>query len=196
MPEKINKNQLDTKLPKNHHDSKTPSNVSDENSNVQKKSATRVLESEPPTKNILEENESTSAIKLTENDSGQIKDLVSQQQFNEHLIKLLVLLYQIDNKITLTEQDYFEDLIEKLNWNSGVSISAFISDAIHQARVAIDHGEEREFLFSLAKGLNHDPAEAFEHAMNLTAVDGKRSDEELEMLSLLSNRVLAKGLVA
>lgn len=127
---------------------------------------------------------------------GYVKDLASQQQFNENLIKLLVLLYQIDNKITLTEQDYFEGLIEKLNWHSGVSISAFINDAIHQARVAIDHGREREFLFSLAQGLNHDPAEAFEHAMNLTAADGKRSDEELEILSLLSNRVLVKGLVA
>ncbi|MET1218972.1 MAG: TerB family tellurite resistance protein, partial [Glaciecola sp.] len=32
------------------------------------------------------------------------------QRFNEALIKLSVLLYQIDGKITLSEQDYLEDV--------------------------------------------------------------------------------------
>jgi hypothetical protein len=66
------------------------------------------------------------------------------QAFNESVIKLLVLLYQIDGKVTLTEQDYFDEVSAALDWRSGVSISAFINDAIHQARVAIDQKAARE----------------------------------------------------
>lgn len=125
-----------------------------------------------------------------------LHDVTAQQAFNEALIKLLVLLYQIDGKVTLTEQDLFDDILAQLDWHSGVSISAFVNDAIHQARLAIDHQRAREFLFSLANGLNHDPARALELAMDITEVDGRRSEDELELLGLLSNRVLAKGFIA
>lgn len=119
--------------------------------------------------------------------------LTSAQTFNESLIKLLVLFYQIDGKVTLTEQDTFDKITESLDWRSGVSISAFINDAIHQARVAIDQQASREFLFTLGNGLKYNPSQALEYAMDITEVDGKRSDEEIELLSLLSNRVLASG---
>lgn len=115
------------------------------------------------------------------------------QAFNESVIKLLVLLYQIDGKVTLTEQDYFDEVSAALDWRSGVSISAFINDAIHQARVAIDQKAAREYLFALGNGLCHNAAQALEYAMDITEVDGKRSEEELELLALLSNRVLARG---
>lgn len=124
-----------------------------------------------------------------------IPQITPAQAFNESLIKLLVLLYQIDGKVTLTEQDYFEEVSATLDWRSGVSISAFINDAIHQARVAIDQKAAREFLFTLGNGLCHNAAQALEYAMDITEVDGKRSEEELELLSLLSNRVLARGFV-
>ena len=121
------------------------------------------------------------------------QQVTPEQGFNEDLIKLAVLLYQIDGKVTLTELDYFDELVNSLNWRSGVSLDAFVNDTIHQARVAIDSDHAREFLFSLGNGLNVDPAKALETAMNITEVDGFRCDEELELLSLLSNRVLAKG---
>lgn len=126
----------------------------------------------------------------------RVLGLKDAQEFNEDLIKLAVLLYQIDGKVTLSEQDYFENLVANMNWRNGVSLEAFINDAIHQSREAIDHSDTREYLFSLSAGLNHDPATALEMAMAITQVDGKRSDDELELLSLLSNRVLAKGFVA
>ncbi|MBT1452462.1 TerB family tellurite resistance protein [Glaciecola sp. XM2] len=119
-----------------------------------------------------------------------------RQLFNEALVRMSVLLYQIDGKVTLTEQDYFEELTEQLEWTSGTVLPAFISQVIHEARVAIDQNAAREYLRDLGNDLNIDPAKAFEVAMEITAADGKRSDEELELLSLLSNRVLAKGLVA
>ncbi|MDT0595965.1 TerB family tellurite resistance protein [Glaciecola petra] len=126
----------------------------------------------------------------------RVLGLKDAQNFNEDLIKLAVLLYQIDGKVTLSEQDYFESLVNNMDWHNGVSLEAFINDAIHQSRLAIDQYETKEFLFSLSAGLNHDPATALEMAMAITQVDGNRSEDELELLSLLSNRVLAKGLVA
>ncbi|OFA30573.1 hypothetical protein BAE46_11350 [Glaciecola punicea] len=121
--------------------------------------------------------------------------MTAEQGFNEAVINLLVLLYQIDGKVTLTEQDLFDEIIATLNWHSGVSISAFINGAIHQARVAIDQLKAREYLFKLGTGLNYNPAQALEYAMDITEIDGKRSEEEIELLALLSNRVLARGLV-
>lgn len=129
-----------------------------------------------------------------EYDPSQV--ITKEQAFNESIIKLCVLLYQIDGIVTLTEQDYFESLCEGLDWQSGVSLPAFVNSAIHDARVAIDTEQAREYLFSLGNGLNLDPATALEVAMDITAIDGERNEEELELLSLLSNRVLAKGLVA
>lgn len=121
--------------------------------------------------------------------------ITTAQAFNQSLIKLLVLLYQIDGKVTLTEQDYFEEVTAKLDWRSGVSISAFINDAIHQARVAIDQNAVRKFLFTLGNGLCHDAAQALKYAMEITELDRRRSEEQLEILALLSNRVLARGFV-
>ncbi|WP_371194951.1 TerB family tellurite resistance protein [Glaciecola sp. SC05] len=118
------------------------------------------------------------------------------QRYNEALVRMSVLFYQIDGKITLTEQDYFETLTESLDWKSGIVISAFISQAIHESREAISSGNACEYLRDLGNDLNIDAARSLEVAMDITAADGKRSDEELELLSLLSNRVLAKGLVA
>jgi tellurite resistance protein len=118
-----------------------------------------------------------------------------EQAFNEALIKLMVLLYQIDGKVTLGEQDYFDEVIEAMQWRSGVAISAFVNDAIHQTRVAIDTANTREYLFGLSTGLNINAAHALEVAMDISEADGNRSDDELELLSLLSNRVLATGVV-
>ena len=129
--------------------------------------------------------------------SYDVNQVITQQQaYNEALVQLLVLLYQVDGKVTLTEQDYFDATVEKLNWRSGIALTAFINNAIHEARVAIDTQQTRELLFSLGTALNYDPAQALEAAMDITEVDGNRSDEELELLALLSNRVLARGLVA
>ena len=133
---------------------------------------------------------------IYDNDQQDSQKVTPTQTFNESLIKLLVLLYQVDGIVTLTEQDLFDEITSSLDWRSGVSISAFINDAIHQARVAIDEQASREFLFTLSDGLNVNAAQALEYAMDITAIDGKRSEDELEILALLSNRVLARGLVS
>ncbi len=125
-----------------------------------------------------------------------MKQLEQEQQFNEALIRMTVLLYQIDRKVTLTEQDYLSDLTESITWRNGIVLSAFISQAIHESRQAIDTQQSEQYLRTIGKDLNINPARAFEVAMEITEVDGKRSEEELELLSLLSNRILGRRLVA
>jgi len=123
-------------------------------------------------------------------------DTSQHQLHNEALIKLTVLLYQIDGKVTLTEQDYFDELLQEMSWHSGIAKEAFVSDAIHQAREAIDASAAADFIRSLSDELNIDAARSLEVAMAITKVDGIRSEKEVELLALLANRVLARGLVA
>lgn len=129
---------------------------------------------------------------------SQLRPLNTQQhqQHNQALIQLTVLLYQIDGKVTLSEQDYLEELLHEMTWHSGISKDAFVSDAIYLAREAIDGERSPDYLRSLSNELNIDAARSLEVAMEVTKVDGERSEKEVELLALLANRVLAKGLAA
>lgn len=121
--------------------------------------------------------------------------LSHQQHFNQALIKLSVLLYQVDGKVTLSEQDYLESVVDGLDWDSPICVDAFINDAIYQTRQAIDAGEATQYLREMKNHLTFDAQKAMEVAMNITGVDGERSDEETELLSLLTHKLLAKALV-
>ncbi len=123
-------------------------------------------------------------------------DTRQHQLHNQALIQITVLLYQIDGKVTLTEQDYLDELLQDMAWHSGISKDAFVTDAIHQAREAIDGGTAPDYIRSLSDELNIDAARSLEVAMAITKVDGERSEKEVELLALLANRVLARGLVA
>ena len=120
--------------------------------------------------------------------------LSTQQQYQEALIKMAVLFYQVDGKITLTEQDYLDELLESLDWDSPTSRDAFMNDVIYHTRTAIDAGEATDVLKSLQPQLVKDANRAVEVATVMTGVDGERSDEETELLSLLTHKLLAKAL--
>ena len=111
------------------------------------------------------------------------------------MIRLSVLLYQVDGKVTLSEQDYLEDVINHLDWQSPICREAFFTDAIYQTRQVLDAGEEQRYLRTLQTDLLFDADKALEVAMAITGIDGERSDEETELLSLLTHKVLAKALV-
>ena len=120
--------------------------------------------------------------------------LSTQQQYQEALIKMAVLFYQVDGKITLTELDYLDELLESLDWDSPISRDAFMNDVIYHTRTAIDAGEATDVLKSLQPQLVKDANRAVEVATVMTGVDGERSDEETELLSLLTHKLLAKAL--
>ncbi|WP_394220977.1 TerB family tellurite resistance protein [Alteromonas gracilis] len=122
--------------------------------------------------------------------------LSEQQNFNQALIKLSVLLYQVDGMVTLTEQDYLNAMVESLDWQSPICPEAFLNDTIYQARKAIDTGDTITFLRSLKNDLSFDAEKTLEVAMAITGIDGERSEEETELLSLLTHKLLAKALVS
>ena len=122
--------------------------------------------------------------------------LSEQQSFNQALIKLSVLLYQVDGVVTLSEQDYVNEIVEKLDWESPICPEAFINDTIYQTRKAIDTGDALPYLRSLQQDLTYDAEKTLEVAMAITGVDGERSEAETELLSLLTHKVLAKALVS
>ena len=127
---------------------------------------------------------------------GFVMQLSPLQRFNEALIKLSVLLYQIDGKITLSEQDYLEDVIQSLTWQSPISIDAFTNDAIHQAREAVDSGEAQNFVKEMAEDLNFDAERVLEVAMGITGIDGERSESETDILKVLTPKYLARELTS
>ncbi|CAA0275458.1 conserved hypothetical protein [Alteromonas alvinellae] len=122
--------------------------------------------------------------------------LSEQQSFNQALIKLSVLLYQVDGMVTLSEQDYLNAMVESLDWQSPICREAFLNDTIYQTRKAIDTGDTITFLRSLKHDLSFDAEKTLEVAMAITGVDGERSEEETELLSLLTHKLLAKALVS
>ena len=122
--------------------------------------------------------------------------LTEQQGFNEALIKLSVLLYQIDGRVTLSEQDYLDQVIDELEWGSTICKSAFLNDATHRARQAVDNNDCKHFMRELSDGLNQDADKTLEVAMQLTGIDGERSEQETELLSYLTNKVIGKSLTA
>ncbi|CAI4166731.1 Tellurite resistance protein [Alteromonas macleodii] len=122
--------------------------------------------------------------------------LSEEQSFNQALIKLSVLLYQVDGMVTLSEQDYLNAMVESLDWQSPICREAFLNDTIYQTRKAIDTGDARTFLRSLKHDLSFDAEKTLEVAMAITGVDGERSEEETELLSLLTHKLLAKALVS
>ncbi|WP_421134075.1 TerB family tellurite resistance protein [Alteromonas sp. A079] len=118
------------------------------------------------------------------------------QRFNEALIKLSVLLYQSDRMVTLTEQDYLNSVVESLDWQSPICREAFLNDTIYQTRKSIDTGETLTYIRALKDDLSFDAEKAMEVAIEMTGVDGERSDEETELLSLLTHKLLAKALIS
>lgn len=117
-----------------------------------------------------------------------------QQQFNEALSKLCILLYQIDGKITLREQEYFQAVHEKFDWQGDVDFEDFHSRAISQVRDVIESREEKQFVNSLRDALALDAKKALAVAQGISNIDGDLADEELEILDYLQDRVLAKAL--
>ncbi len=122
-------------------------------------------------------------------------ELSEQQGFNQALIKLSVLLYQVDGTVSLSEQDYLNDVVDTLDWQSPICPEAFLNDTIYQTRQAIDAGDSANFMRQLKDDLVFDANKTLEVAMGITGIDGERSEKETELLSLLTHKLLAKALV-
>ncbi|WJG09375.1 TerB family tellurite resistance protein [Aliiglaciecola sp. LCG003] len=117
-----------------------------------------------------------------------------EQAFNEALLKLCMLMYRIDGKITLTEQDYFQSIYSHLDWQGEQDLDEFQRQSIHQVRQAVDSGEVKAYILSLKDALTFNAKKALTVAQGISLVDGDIAEEEQEILDYLQNRLLAKAL--
>jgi tellurite resistance protein len=119
---------------------------------------------------------------------------MQQQNFNEALISLCILLYQIDGRISYSEQEYLSAVEQHFDWQSVESIEDFHARTIHKVRAVIAEQRVAQFLRELKEPLSHNAKKAMAVAQGLAFVDGELADEERDILSQLENRLLAKAL--
>jgi len=117
-----------------------------------------------------------------------------EQEFNEALLKLCMLMYRIDGKITLSEQDYYQAIYNNIFWRGEQDLEEFERQAIHEVRNAVELGEVKPFIMTLKDALNFDSKKALVVAQGISYIDGDIADEEQEILDYLELRVLARTL--
>ncbi|MEP4890783.1 MAG: TerB family tellurite resistance protein [Aliiglaciecola sp.] len=117
-----------------------------------------------------------------------------EQSFNEALLKLCMLLYRIDGKITLSEQDYYDSIYRHINWQGEDDLEEFQRQSIHQVRDAVENGEAKQFVMSLKDHLSFNAKKALAIAQGICLIDGDIAEQEQEILDYLKFRVLAKYL--
>ncbi|MDO6711047.1 TerB family tellurite resistance protein [Aliiglaciecola sp. 2_MG-2023] len=117
-----------------------------------------------------------------------------EQSFNEALLKLCMLLYRIDGKITLSEQDYYDSIFHHINWQGEEDMEEFQRQSIHQVREVVENGEAKKFVMSLKDPLSFNAKKALALAQGICLIDGEIADQEQEILDYLKLRVLAKFL--
>ncbi|GAB5382161.1 MAG: hypothetical protein Alis3KO_36740 [Aliiglaciecola sp.] len=117
-----------------------------------------------------------------------------EQHFNEALLKLCILMYRIDGRITLSEQDYYDAVHANIDWQGEDDLEEFQRQSIYQVRQAVDSGEIKPFILSLKDALSFNAKKALTVAQGISHIDGEIADEEQEILDYLQNRVLAKAL--
>lgn len=120
--------------------------------------------------------------------------MTPQQKFNQALLKLCILIYKIDGKITLREQDYFQALADKIDWRGDEEIEDFLVRSIYEVRAIIEAQTIKPFINSLKDDLLLDAKKALTVAQGISLIDGELADAEEDILEYLENRVLAKAL--
>lgn len=66
----------------------------------------------------------------------------SKQQELEALVSLATFFYKMDGRISLAEQNYVEQLMHSLDWESSISVETFQNILIPQVQKVIDEGDE------------------------------------------------------
>ncbi|GAC16271.1 tellurite resistance TerB family protein [Aliiglaciecola lipolytica] len=117
-----------------------------------------------------------------------------EQNFNEALLKLCMLLYRIDGKITLSEQDYYDSVYRHIHWQGEDDLEEFQRQSIHQVRDVVENCDPKEFVMSLKDDLSFNAKKAYAVAQGICHIDGELAEQEQEILEYLKNRVLAKSL--
>ena len=113
----------------------------------------------------------------------------NNQSVNESLIELATFFYKIDGRVSLEEQQYIDELMNTIDWQSSVSVEAFQSDCIAKINSMLDFSEAEVLAYlsgvmeTLAKLGAADKAKSL--AQNIADADGEIADAEVKYLEFI-----------
>jgi hypothetical protein len=114
----------------------------------------------------------------------------TQQAFNESVLKLAIMMYRIDGKIRLNEQERVDELADGLVWDGVNSITAIQSQAMADVREAIRADRTEAYLASLKDGLMFDKQKALDIAKQIMQSDGEEALKERRLYDYLRQQLL------
>jgi hypothetical protein len=116
--------------------------------------------------------------------------MATQQAFNEALLKLATMMYRIDGKIRLNEQELVDLIADDLDWQGVSSISAVQSQAIAEVRDAIRADKAEAYLAGLKDALMVDKKKALDTARQIMQSDGEEAQKERRLYDYLRQQLL------
>ncbi|WP_028021710.1 tellurite resistance TerB family protein [Enterovibrio calviensis] len=115
----------------------------------------------------------------------------SQQSANEKLIELATFFYKIDNRVSLAEQKYMDELLQTIEWKSTVSVESYQRNCISKIGSVIDGSDEdvSSYLSQLMQELSELGAaeKAVTLATEISDADGEIADDEVRYLDLIKS---------
>ncbi|OES24137.1 hypothetical protein BFV94_4520 [Alteromonas macleodii] len=112
-----------------------------------------------------------------------------KQAFNEALLKLMLLIYRIDHKITLAEQDKFDEIKRRMDWQSTINIESYITHASGLVSQYVNEKRPLDLLKAIREDLNYDPKLAIGMAQAMMDIDQSRHEDEEEIMSYLTTKL-------
>ena len=116
--------------------------------------------------------------------------MATQQAFNEALLKLAIMMYRIDGKIRLNEQELVDEIADSLSWDGVNSITAIQSQAMADAREAIRADKTEAYLAGLKDALMFDKQKALDTAKQIMQSDGEEAQKERRLYDYLRQQLL------
>lgn len=116
--------------------------------------------------------------------------MATQQEFNEALLKLAIMMYRIDGKIRLNEQESVDALADGLDWEGVHSITAIQSQAMADVRDAIRADRTEAYLGSLKDALMFDKQKALDTARQIMQSDAEEALKERRLYDYLRQQLL------
>lgn len=116
--------------------------------------------------------------------------MATQQLFNEALLKLAIMMYRIDGKIRLNEQELVDAISDSLDWSGINSITAIQSQAMADVRDAIRSDKTEAYLAGLKHALMFDKQKALDTAKQIMQSDGEEALKERRLYDYLRQQLL------
>ncbi len=114
------------------------------------------------------------------------KDSIDTQAASEATVLLLTLLYRVDKKIKLQEQDFLASALPSLKWSSPIHIDIFQADAIRKVDAAIKNNQVKEFVETHCANINF-KGDLLKLLNELASADGSIDQDEQNIINTVKS---------